>query len=256
VVELALQYLWEGFRDLRNYENLSPAEKERVYEQAASRAMQELPPAEAAWQQRHFELEREALIALLKEWMAVELARTESFWVVAHQEKIEMSFAGLELNGKVDRIDRLGDGTLVILDYKTGEQQSPTNWTGARPERPQLPAYVVTKGGEKVSAVAFAQVHTGACRFKGYSERAGILGDKECKPKDGRTFAEHKREWTRVLEKLAAQFLEGHAAVDPKRLPQTCEYCHLHAVCRIGEAQVQESGSESQVAEVRTSDDE
>jgi len=253
VVELALQYLWEDFRDLRNYENLSPAERERVYEESAKRAMQELPPAEVAWQQRHLELEREALVALLKEWMTVEVARTESFRVVAHQEKIEMRFAGLELNGKVDRIDRLGDGSLVILDYKTGEQQSTKHWAGARPEKPQLPAYVVTKGGEKVSAVAFAQVHSGESRFKGYSERAGILGSKESKPKDGRSFTEHKAGWKRVLEDLASQYLEGQAAVDPKRYPQTCEYCHLHAVCRVGE---DAQGVDQQSTEVRADGDE
>ena len=41
--------------------------------------------------------------------------------------------------------------------------------------------------------------------------------------------------WQAELEKLAAQFAAGHAAVDPKRLPQTCQYCDLGPLCRIRE---------------------
>jgi hypothetical protein len=35
------------------------------------------------------------------------------------------------------------------------------------------------------------------------------------------------------MERLAGDFLAGHAAVDPKLPGKTCESCHLHAVCRI-----------------------
>jgi hypothetical protein len=31
------------------------------------------------------------------------------------------------------------------------------------------------------------------------------------------------------------QFAAGGAAVDPKRLPQTCRYCDLPTLCRINE---------------------
>jgi hypothetical protein len=38
-----------------------------------------------------------------------------------------------------------------------------------------------------------------------------------------------------VLERLALRFAAGEAAVDPKRLPQTCRYCDLPTLCRINE---------------------
>ncbi len=41
--------------------------------------------------------------------------------------------------------------------------------------------------------------------------------------------------WSDVLERLAISFAAGDAAVDPKRLPQTCRYCDLPTLCRINE---------------------
>jgi ATP-dependent helicase/nuclease subunit B len=36
-----------------------------------------------------------------------------------------VSLAGVMLTGKFDRIDRLADGTLAVIDYKTGKPPSP-----------------------------------------------------------------------------------------------------------------------------------
>jgi hypothetical protein len=35
------------------------------------------------------------------------------------------------------------------------------------------------------------------------------------------------------VEKLASEFIAGHAVVDPK--PGACEYCHVINVCRISD---------------------
>ena len=39
--------------------------------------------------------------------------------------------------------------------------------------------------------------------------------------------------WDALLERLAGAFAAGEAVVDPK--PDACDYCHLAALCRIGE---------------------
>jgi CRISPR/Cas system-associated exonuclease Cas4 (RecB family) len=48
-------------------------------------------------------------------------------------------------------------------------------------------------------------------------------------------------EWARALEKLAEEFLEGEAAVDPR--PHACKQCHFQALCRIAELNLAPIGS-------------
>jgi len=76
-----------------------------------------------AWDIRYFELERQRLIALIHEWLNFERGR-EDFGKVAHQQKVEFQLAGLDLRGRIDRIDRLQDGSLVIIDYKPAASPS------------------------------------------------------------------------------------------------------------------------------------
>ncbi len=44
--------------------------------------------------------------------------------VIAVEKRGVIPFAGVELSGTFDRIDRMGDGSLAIVDYKTGKPPS------------------------------------------------------------------------------------------------------------------------------------
>ena len=54
------------------------------------------------------------------EWIANEVAADPRREIVLVEEKAKRSFNGVEITGTADRIDRLGDGTYAIVDYKTG----------------------------------------------------------------------------------------------------------------------------------------
>jgi len=61
------------------------------------------------------------------EWIAAESAadRDSGRMPIVAEEFGEAEVAGVTLYGKVDRIDRLPDGTLAIIDYKTGQAPRP-----------------------------------------------------------------------------------------------------------------------------------
>jgi hypothetical protein len=65
------------------------------------------------------------------------------------------------------------------------------------------------------AAVAFAQVRRGNCQWVDAPVPAAA--------------------WREVVEKLAAELRDGHAAVDPKDEGKPCAYCHLHTLCRVAE---------------------
>ncbi len=55
-------------------------------------------------------------------WLAEE-ARARPFTVLACEHRVEIPLPSTRLVGYVDRVDRLGDGTLAIRDYKTGKNR-------------------------------------------------------------------------------------------------------------------------------------
>jgi ATP-dependent helicase/nuclease subunit B len=61
------------------------------------------------------------------DWIAAEIARGAAAGrqVLAVEREGRIEIAGVTLTGKFDRIDRLPDGTLAVIDYKTGKPPSP-----------------------------------------------------------------------------------------------------------------------------------
>jgi ATP-dependent helicase/nuclease subunit B len=67
-------------------------------------------------------------LILALEWIDAEIAhlRAEGRQVLDSEAQGSILYKGLRLHGRADRIDRLPDGKLAIVDYKTG--QPPSNW--------------------------------------------------------------------------------------------------------------------------------
>ncbi len=178
---------------------------------------------------RFAELERRRLERLARDWLEVEKARP-AFEVVAIEEKRSLGIGGLEFSGRIDRMDRLADGTHALIDYKTGSRVTPNDWLGARPDEPQLPLYAVT-AREHVSAVVYAKLRRGDMKMAGFSIREkDFPGVKQAPSWSGLVEG-----WQAELAALAAGFAQGSAQVDPKRGLSTCRYCDLKPLCRVHE---------------------
>jgi probable DNA repair protein len=243
LVESALQYAWNELHDKSTLDTSDEQRLQEIVSAAVESAFTSLnlKPADT-WEARYLDLERQRLAALVREWLQFERGR-EDFREVRHQQEIRFQLAGLEIRGFIDRLDRLPDGSLVVIDYKTGSQSyRPGDWTTPRPARPQLPLYATAllgTPGTKLSAVAFASVNRGGCRMAGTAVRPEILAAKSLR---GPELQEYLDRWGPELEALAAAFLQGDARIDPKHAPgyasrSTCDatYCHLRAVCRMAE---------------------
>jgi ATP-dependent helicase/nuclease subunit B len=180
----------------------------------------------ARWRER----ERIRLNAVLRRWLEVEAGRAP-FEV----ERLEggaqhASFGGVEFTVRIDRVDRLEDGARVLIDYKSGAAGA--DWRGDRPDNPQLPIYALVLP-QALVAVAYGRINASECSFVAEAERGGVF-----KPTAKRTKMEGKESlaalmdvWSQRIERLAAEFAAGRAAVEPT--PQACESCHLHGLCRV-----------------------
>jgi ATP-dependent helicase/nuclease subunit B len=139
-----------------------------------------------------------------------------------------VQIGGALLDVRIDRIDRLADATHAILDYKSGVAVTP-DWEGTRSSQPQLLVYLLA-AGVPVSALAVAHLAPGAVQLKGVGDVVSRLPGIK-----GINLWEQQLEvWRSQMAQLAADFVRGHAAVDP--MDRACDFCHLHAFCRIGDA--------------------
>lgn len=175
------------------------------------------------------QLEVERLERLAREWLEVERSRG-AFDVVRVEDRIAIEIGGLSLTGRLDRMDRLADGTHAVIDYKTGNRASTGAWLDERPDDPQLPLYAVA-AGEAVAALAIARIRAGEMKFSGFSAgECGIPGVRRAGDWSALVSA-----WRTRLEALAHEFASGWAPVDPKRGLATCRDCDLQPLCRVHE---------------------
>lgn len=237
LVHRVLQAVWQRLRDHAGLRSVTDSELGAMIESAVDSALAVLRRRRpGSLTPRFAGLERDRLRRITRDWLATERQRPP-FSVEACEREREFDFAGLRLSIRIDRVDRLADGSKALLDYKTGEARLAA-WIGERPDEPQLPLYVVTEGGA-VAVAAFARVEPGAYGFVGLTADTNILPGVESvsASRQFRQFGSWEHllaHWRSVLERLAGEFQSGDARVAPKGA-RACRHCDLHPLCRVHE---------------------
>lgn len=109
-------------------------------------------------------LERTRLFRLLRSFVAKEISRPE--FAVAHVEKsINFEAFGISLGLRIDRIDRLADGSLLVIDYKTGMPKNLLNRDGD-PLDLQLVVYADALN-ENIGGLALVNIDSRSISYKG-----------------------------------------------------------------------------------------
>jgi probable DNA repair protein len=241
LVHVALAELWAGIRDQSRLLELDSEQVRMAIDDAIASAIARLALPAEGLSGHLLRLEARWLAQRLAELLDEDRQRTP-FTVELREQEQQFVLQGLTLRLRPDRVDRLADGTLVVIDYKTGATADPRSWMDERPQLPQLPLYVEALGNAQVSAVAFGRVRTGSTGY------VGLTRAEECFPGLGlvgargpaREFASWEQmlaEWRRRLEALAGEYVRGDARLAPDPV-NACRYCHLTGLCRVEETSV------------------
>jgi len=245
LVHRLMHLLWQRLESRQRLQTLAESgELETLLEDTVEEVMEAGRRRQPrTWTARFTGLEKERLLALARAWLEQELRRTP-FEVIACELDQEIALEGVAVRTRIDRIDRLPDGSEIIIDYKTG-RAGVNEWLGERPDDPQLPLYAATRDAD-IAAIGFAVLKRGP--DFGYR---GLARDEDVLP-DTPAFADSRQAkqlavadalpawtallsgWRDTLAGLAREIRAGDARVDPKT-PQTCRYCEQHALCRIYE---------------------
>jgi ATP-dependent helicase/nuclease subunit B len=216
----------------------------------------------------YLELEEIRLARLLSEWIDFEKSRAP-FTVEQTEAQRTVTIAGLSMNLRLDRVDRLlVDGSPLVVDYKTGSVD-PRSWDLPRPDDLQLPLYKVfgleplqpslfdSYGGPARGGLVFAKVRAGEPCLAGRVANAKDtinpdLPGNSALVKRKLTGLEESQ-WKEYIRQMADDFVHGRAEVNPRDFPKTCERCRLQFVCRIQEpenrARVEEDSEAGDAAE-------
>lgn len=139
----------------------------------------------------------------------LEECRKAPLTVFAVEKPFTLIIGQHSIKGQIDRIDRLPDGTLRVLDYKTG--QSKDELVAEEKEQLHLYQLALEGQGHKVSSMAYIYVN-------------------DWKITEVEPLTEKKREAFLVkLEERMNQILLSDFAPTPE--PFTCKYCDFKNIC-------------------------
>ena len=243
LVHECLKLFWQATLTQQELLNLTDAKLKASIKLAVASAIKNFQDGQAFYISPYLlHIECERLCALLWQWLAVEKKRS-SFSVIEMEQKHDFQIAGLAITVYFDRVDQLADGSLVIIDYKTG-LVSIADWMGERFREPQLPIYAETITGD-IFAVTFAQIKQFETRFIGLSQdgkntqefmlpNVQTLSDSNY-AKDFQDWPALLQYWQQKLNLLAQELKRGEASITPYKQMDPCRYCDLGGLCRIQE---------------------
>jgi len=228
----SLEILWKQLKSAEYLNSLTNDELIKNIENSIQQAIVKLKNS-ALKNANDFLLqnEQQRLMKQISQLMRLEKQR-EPFTVEACEESLLVTVGQLQLQLRVDRIDKLTDNEYVVIDYKSGSV-SAVDWLDEQLAEPQLPLYAVNLN-KKIAAIVFAQVQAEQVAFKGIAREDKLLpGVKSVHKIPIEDWATLQTHWRNVLQSIADQFYHGDVSVMPKNGALTCRTCQLQSLCRI-----------------------
>ncbi|HVN35002.1 MAG TPA: PD-(D/E)XK nuclease family protein [Casimicrobiaceae bacterium] len=242
LVHAALASFWREVRDHAALVALAPEALGQRIAAAAEGALGEI--SSARWRRipravRAGEAQR--IAAILRDWIEAFERPRPAFRVEAVELERVFTIDGTELALRIDRVDRLANGGLAVIDYKTGEAKPPTAWFDPRPQASQIGVYVLAEraqGGGPIRAAAYGQLKSGAMGVRGLAADdvtwPALPVPASLRGLELPDWNAVESRWVQALGALATEVGNGYAPVAPRDRRNTCNTCGRQALCRIG----------------------
>lgn len=241
MLHAAMDHLWGQLQQHDRLLTMAPETLDTLVREACEEAVRQTALRHPVLMQGRFrQLELNRLQSLVSDWLEQERQRPFA-QIIAREQALTWQYGELEIRLRLDRIEERLDGSLAIIDYKSGRKKS-VNWTDPRPETPQLMLYLVAASeyysSKAITALLFAHINAHERIFNGLSLNSEDLGaidfDRQVGRKTGLGWEEIRQQWQSSMEALADEFIAGECQVTPRNAG-ICQRCHLQAFCRIGD---------------------
>jgi probable DNA repair protein len=158
-----------------------------------------------------FDLEAARLEELLARLVEAELQRP-TFRTVSVEQKNEVRIGAVAIACRLDRLDELGDGTLALIDYKTGASKPKRQWLEGRLESAQLPLYALDIG-PRLSALLTLGLGGQAIVYRGVARRPDLIADKLQSVPDAAAWTALLDRWRTEIHALVEEYVGGDVRV-------------------------------------------
>ena len=208
----SLEAIWLQLKDQKTLVAMTDIKRHELVKTEVEKQLNRHQNSEPEVFGRHYiALELERQVGLIQEWLDLEKNRPE-FTVLECEASITQDFHGLPLSLRLDRLDQLSTGELIVIDYKTGTPEV-SHWSGDYLKEPQLPLYALCYSDD-IKALVFAQINRKSIQIKGLGsltdDHEGITNIAKAErlnlPDDWQQARQH---WQSSLQQLAQEFLNG-----------------------------------------------
>jgi ATP-dependent helicase/DNAse subunit B len=206
----ALEILITLHQEDEDQDLTDPALLNRTYTEAEQQLKL---PALPAWEHRRPEQLKTLALVLQHPNFLPENAQP-----IALEQKFKGEWHGLQISGRVDRIDRTDQG-LVLIDYKTGSSRPGgiKNNQGQAAIDLQLPLYQAVAAQHLYPDEAVSDAY-----YYSLSQRKAIKIPSKQSDDD----------LTAAIERCKTHLHRGHYPVQPDVKQTACTYCEFDALCR------------------------
>ncbi|MBT4885526.1 MAG: hypothetical protein HON55_05190 [Legionellales bacterium] len=172
------------------------------------------------------------LFNIILEYIKIELERP-NFTVDALEQKLSITIDNIEINGIIDRIDKI-DEHYILIDYKTGKANH-NSWFGDTISDPQLPIYALSYKN-KTAAVTFAKLNNIKVCYAGIARPEHQFLDTVVKYKDYfENWNELETYWLDNITTIVKSYQTGSTALTVQNPTTTCINCSYQRLCRVWE---------------------
>ncbi len=238
----AMEVFWREARSSSSLKSIGSQALEALIEQsvdtAVGNARRRLRGRDSL---KYLGVESHRLRAIIAEWLRYEMQR-EPFTVLDLECAVETTIAGRDAILRIDRVDVLDDGSLLLLEYKSGIV-SEKDAMQAPVLAPQLALYLLryrSAGGEQASGGAICRIDDQACGWIGagrakYTDmplQRRLLKWEQDDESRAQQWSEQIEMWREQIAYLDQSFIAGEANTEPAKGLQTCRQCDYASVCR------------------------
>ncbi len=232
LLHLALERVWQQLSSQADLKRIPISDTGKfvagIIDELIATRIESLPSALSA-RRASLHVEAKRLSARLVALLDAERER-EPFVIHGLELRSRLELAGVHIDVRLDRVDRIGNDLLVI-DYKSGASGYP-RWDQAPPREIQLLLYREALRQQGHDPAGLLTWHLLPDRVRA----GGALADDLKLPatlQPRRTLVDFKlakSQWTPWLTDLAREFWQGDARLQPRK--NACQRCDLTLLCR------------------------
>jgi exodeoxyribonuclease-5 len=243
LIHKLLERFWKEYKNSTNLAKMTEKVLQQNIDTLINQVMLTFKGTKPYLTPRQIQLESNYFKNIAYQWLSFEKINRPSFKVIESEEKYKINIDRITFNVKIDRIDEYEDGSRLLIDYKTGNEESIFKWTKSPISSLQMPIYITFTGINNISAAGIGYIHNRNVKLVGLSMYGQDLIDAELKDcslskKDEEQWPNLINSWHKEIHKLVSGYLSGDVRVTFKK-ENDLKYCAVKPLLRLAERRFQ-----------------